>query len=38
MLLALLEVEDGSGPLHSAGITKEATEASVAASLAALKA
>ncbi|GAB2816501.1 Clp protease N-terminal domain-containing protein [Actinocorallia aurea] len=38
ILLALLEVEDGSGPLHSAGITKEATEASVAASLAALKA
>ncbi|ROO91056.1 ClpA/ClpB-like protein [Actinocorallia herbida] len=37
VLLALLEVEDGTGPLHSAGVTKDATEARITAFIEALK-
>ncbi|MDX6738132.1 Clp protease N-terminal domain-containing protein [Actinocorallia sp. A-T 12471] len=38
ILLALLEVEDGAGPLTSAGVTKDATESHVVAFIDALKA
>ena len=33
MLLALLELEDGSGPLHQAGVDKDRVEADLAAAL-----
>jgi len=38
ILLALLELEDGSGPLHQAGVDKDRTEADLAAALKALSA
>ena len=36
LLLALLELEDGAGPLHRAGVDKERVEADLAAALASL--
>jgi hypothetical protein len=36
LLLALLELEDGTGPLHRAGVDKERVEADLAAALASL--
>ena len=38
MLLALLELEDGSGPLHQAGVDKDRVEADLAAALKSLAA
>jgi hypothetical protein len=37
-LLALLELEDGSGPLHQAGVDKDRAEADLAAVLESLTA
>ena len=34
LLLALLELEDGAGPLHRAGVDKERVEADLTAALA----
>jgi ATP-dependent Clp protease ATP-binding subunit ClpA len=36
LLLALLELEDGAGPLHRTGVDKERVEADLAAALASL--
>jgi ATP-dependent Clp protease ATP-binding subunit ClpA len=38
VLLALLELEDGSGPLHQAGVDKDRTEADLTAVLTSLTA
>jgi hypothetical protein len=38
MLLALLELEDGSGPLHRAGVDKDRAEADLTAVLTSLTA